>query len=217
MTTKLEELVGSRTRFQRITDASVNYGWLTRVEELSLTVTSDSEDCLEQGERFLFEVVGGGCRALFHAKLREFGGIGEPLATEEAEPTEGEGQPVVKVANAELRFSIESQVLFTKSDESPRRLADGMRLTLQDGDQEIEADVIDMSVGGIGIATDKPLHRGAIVMLRLDSPSGEIEGAGEVRYCKQAKGGERGYRIGLKFTELGRLDRPKWTRFFEAA
>jgi hypothetical protein len=64
--------------------------------------------------------------------------------------------------------------------------------------------VRDLSAGGVFIATNDPLAKGASIQLLFSLPEGEIRIEGTVRYSGAGKG------MGVEFTRMGVADRARF-------
>lgn len=96
--------------------------------------------------------------------------------------------------------------------EDPRRKIHG-EMNVSVGKTEIPARVLDVSVGGIGLAVEVELEKGTDIeceFAREDQAT--IFLAGRVAYCRQASNSSE-YRLGVKLEHNNRLDHARWKNF----
>lgn len=176
----------TRTRFQRVKDAKLFSGWVRSFTGNNLIVTTSREENISPGEEFVFQVQGPGTIAMFTAVLK--------LAF---------GQ--------ELTLELASQVKFVKSAQGMRLLVEGMTGQLLYEGTELDVTIIDLSEGGAGVLTDGPLEKGAGIELRIDSPQGRVDCAGEIIYCRKLAFSYQ-YRVGMTVKPQNRVDVARWQR-----
>jgi hypothetical protein len=82
--------------------------------------------------------------------------------------------------------------------------------TLTVNGQALQASVLDISRSGIGLTTRCICEPGSEVELEIQAPHGATRATGEVRYCRSNPEQPAEYRIGIQFSDMGRIDRMRW-------
>ena len=85
-------------------------------------------------------------------------------------------------------------------------------VTLGGGGRVVSGVSIDVATGGIFVATYAPLPVGTRVSIRFRLPTGQVVGAGLVRWTREASPGRPGG-VGVELTELAEIDRDNLRRF----
>lgn len=187
---QLSSFLGTRARFQRLTDAKFFSGWVRDLTNGDVRLAVKGEIAVTPGEPFVVQLFGKGQTAILKCKL-------------------------TMVVGDQLGFIITSPAKIMASTENARTATQGMKAMVTSGDQQIEAAVLDVSATGVGLLMPNSLERGTTIMLQMDSPSGVVAATGEVRYSRQDPNYGDQYRTGIQLKELGRVDQARWNRMFD--
>jgi hypothetical protein len=202
------DFIGTRVRFQRLTDARLFNGWLDDFRGSMLTVQTVDDLTDDVGARFNFEAFGLGVTAVFEAKLA--------LVAQRPVHTAGvEGALALSQAPGwtTLHFRVEGSLRCVTSEESFRIRVQEMVATLVTPHGEEQVRLIDVGPKGFGAVTSQPYEPGSLVGFLVQTASGRIVGQAEVRYCRESAGQDGPYRIGVQLARMPRLDGPRWDRF----
>lgn len=194
---RLEEFVGARLRFQRLTDAKLFSGWLLHYAANQLRIGVGSGLPVRGGERFSLEIHGTESTARMDAVLLK----------SEVTPTGATDYALIML--------LQSAPKFIELQQAMRKLAQGISATLVGGEMEVEARVVDLSLGGAGIAVSMEIARDADLLLRIQAGTVELQAPVKVANCRMVSADPPDFRVGLKLGELPRLERTKWQRLVE--
>lgn len=202
------DFIGTRVRFQRLTDARLFNGWLDDFRGTMLSVQTVEDLTDDVGARFSFEAFGLGVTAVFEAKLAL-------VAQKPARAPEVEGALAICHAPGwtTLHFRLEGSLRCVTSDESFRIRVQEMAATLVTPHGEEQVRLIDVGPKGFGAVTSQPYEPGSLVGFVVQTATGRIVGQAEIRYCRESSGQDGPYRIGVLLTRMPRLDGPRWDRF----
>jgi hypothetical protein len=210
-----KDFVARRARFQRVSDAKIFHGWVRDFVGQSLVIATSTESAMRIGDCFLVEITGNGVLARLQAKLAAFGDIRMAESTEET--LGGTQAKLVTVSTTDVEFRVVGQPAFVETNEQQRILAWGVTALIRRiGGASIEAKVVDLSLDGIGLTVREKFEKDEPVELDITTPYGQVTATAHVRYCRMPKNSFE-YRLGLRFDDMGRLDRPRWTRLLEGA
>lgn len=197
----------SRARFQRLQDAKLFNGWVNALNSKGVIVSVAEGIGLSPGEQFRFEVFGTRAVAVFEAQLEILSGslaafvlsssVRTMSSTEEMRVRTRDVSAKLFLAPLPLEGSgiPEVDLLGTATSEHP--IAAG--------------DIVDISLRGLGLLSEKPLAKGERLRMEIETPWGRCEGFGEVRYCKADRSR---FRVGIEITEMDRLNRGVFERLF---
>jgi len=184
----VSELGGTRCRLQRLRDLRFFAGWIRKASAHKLDVEL-SDGSVEVGDQFQFE-------AAIELGLVRFTCDCIALAADH-----------VTLGNA-------GEAHFGTPGQEPRYRASNLTALVSGFDLEVECDVVDLSISGIGIEVLDPMPRFATVRIVVNGPYGSIKCKGMVRYCRPADGG---YRVGLQIEFEDRLANAMWMRLLNRA
>jgi hypothetical protein len=82
----------------------------------------------------------------------------------------------------------------------------------EDPGEIAECKTLDVSRGGLRVSLDKELTVGAILQIGVDLPEAEetLYLAGEVRWCRELTGEQRGWSVGFQLRNAGDSDIASW-------
>lgn len=186
-------LSGTRVRCQRMSDAKLFNGWVRELTETTIDVQLESTASVVLKERFAFEIYG------FSQNVIVLGEVAQ---------TKPDG----------IHFRLSSNLRLTAPSESVRLRTDGISVfcTIQTAADAIEAEVVDVSSGGVGLLSPKELTRGDILNFKFETQYGIAEGQGEIRYCKKSPDDDL-FRVGVKLQFESRVSRGRWAQLFPNA
>lgn len=177
----------TRARFQRLSDAKSFRGWVELLNNSQAILTMIEGEPPEVGDEFFVEVFGTAAVASFNSRLALF-------------------------EESHLVLELHGPIRFTSPNEDARFRSSGLRVTIRLNDKCFGGDVLDVSKNGLGIRLGAPLAARDEVVVHVDSPMGPIEGVGTIRYCRAMPDEAQGFRVGVCWKDLGRVDDGKWTR-----
>ena len=112
-----------------------------------------------------------------------------------------------------LRY--DGSMRYLNPTESARRQVTGLTGVIRLDETEIEMQITDVSSKGFGAVIDGAMPRGTIVDVEVDTQFGNVTGKAEVRYCRQDAKDSLKHRMGMLFTQLGRIETARWGRLTE--
>lgn len=200
------DFIGTRVRFQRLSDAQLFNGWVDDFRGNILAIQTADNLVDDAGARFSFEAFGLGVTAVFEAKLAL-------VAQSRSPQTDG----ALALASSEtwstVHFRVEGSLRCVSSDESFRIRVNDMSANLVTPNGEEEVKLIDVGPVGFGALASQPYEPGTIVGFYLNTPAGRVVGQAEVRYCRAGETDTGFYRVGFQLARMPRLDGPRWERF----
>lgn len=200
------DFIGTRVRFQRLTDAQIFNGWVDDFRGNILAVQTPENFVDDAGARFSFEAFGLGVTAVFEAKLA--------LVAQSSVPVTDGALALAPVQRwTTVHFKVEGSLRCVCSDESFRIRVNDMTANLVTPNGEEEVKLIDVGPVGFGAQTSQPYEPGTIVGFYLTTPVGRVVGQAEVRYCRATDDTDGSYRVGFQLARMPRLDGPRWERF----
>jgi hypothetical protein len=202
------DFIGTRVRFQRLTDARLFNGWLDDFRGNVLAVQTVEDLADDVGAKFSFEAFGLGVTAIFEARLAL---IAQRPAVQDV--TDGSLAVARLDGWSTLHFKVEGSLRCVTSEESFRVRVQDMNATLVSRDGEEQVRLIDVGPMGFGAATSQPYEPGSLVGFVVHTGSGRVVGQAEIRYCRETTGADGPYRVGAQLARMPRLDGPRWERF----
>lgn len=121
---------------------------------------------------------------------------------------------ITEVDGAVIHADLTSS-LHQSSKKGDARLRAAFIMKVWYDDQEIDARVVDVSIGGLGFIASEELKQGKIVRCTAttdDEEAVEINLMGRVVHCRPNSEGS-GFRIGVALDNLNRLDEARWLVF----
>lgn len=202
------DFIGTRVRFQRLTDARLFNGWLDDFRGNLLAVQTVDDLTDDVGARFSFEAFGLGVTAVFEAKLAL-------VAQRPSQSPAVEGALALSTSPGwtTLHFRVEGPLRCVTSEESFRVRVQDMGATLVTPHGEEQVRIIDVGPKGFGAVTSQPYEPGSLVGFVVQTAGGRVVGQAEIRYCRETSGPDGPYRIGAQLARMPRLDGPRWDRF----
>jgi hypothetical protein len=204
------DFVGTRCRLQRLRDAKVLNGWIEDFLSASVDVATASELHLRVGEEFRFEGFGHHISVVFNGRLTE---VKEQVDWESL--TAGGNARALEAGKTSMRLAVTGPVRYSASPESVRMLCPEMPIRIAFGANEIHGTTVDVGANGVGVVATQEVDPGTTVAAFIDTPHGRVAAQALVRYCRSHSSRDGFCRIGLMFTDMGRVDRPRWDRFLQ--
>ncbi len=200
------DFIGTRVRFQRLSDAQLFNGWVDDFRGSILAVQTVESLVDDAGAKFSFEAFGLGVTAVFEAKLALVAHSRVPVTDGALALASSEGWTTI-------HFKVEGSLRCVSSDESFRIRVNDMSANLVTPSGEEEVKLIDVGPVGFGALTSQPYEPGTILGFYLQTPAGRVVGQAEVRYCRAGDSDAGTYRVGFQLARMPRLDGPRWERF----
>lgn len=203
--------VGLRVRCQRLRDAKIFNGWIESFGLGRVEISTEAAHPPEAGDEFHFQVASVDGGITFRAAVDSCAAYD----LRQAVVVRTEGSSAVKAFTTKIlvRMSLTTPV-------RPLALAEGARIKLPEFLIELEIDgqklpvlCVDGSTGGLGVVAGAELERDKVTHVTIRTRVGTIEGEAEVRYCRADPNQAGGYRIGLMWTNVDRINRTLWNRF----
>jgi len=207
-----QDFVGTRARFQRIGDAKLFAGWIEDFFGHKVVISTNTNHAVQIGDEFRFEGFGNHIAVVFHAKLEAVAKLDLTNAGV-VTAVEGTNARIVEAKRVKLELQVSSPVRFSASNENLRMLAPDVFTVLNEGANQVEGFMIDIAKQGIGFVSKKKVKPKEYVEVRMETRIGTIEAKGNIRYCIPDKDRDGFYRVGIMFTDLDRVNRPRWDRF----
>jgi hypothetical protein len=161
---------------QRVSDAKCFSAWVVSFDEHSVVVDVAALEGLDVGEKFHSQISGPDACAMFEGELR-------------------------RVEGTNLAFEILSRIQARPPYEDVRVRSD-LEGIARVQDDSFSVCVEDVSAGGLGFLSQRPLERWTWVTVVVKTAYGSAKVEGQVRYFKPIKNGEWAYRIGVQAPEM---------------
>lgn len=200
---------GTRVRLQRASDAKILNGWMLQLADQRANIRVRTTSPVQIGERFACEAFGHHTSAAFMATLAGVARSGPPTS---AEHLEDQGVKLLAYDWTILELEVEGTIRCQSSHEPVRLCAHGVRAQVRHEGQWRAAEVIDLALGGVGLAFSEPLTPRSKIDLRLETKLGSIQASGEVRYCRPCSEVSGAHRLGVMFLALPRVQAPLWAK-----
>ncbi len=197
----LDDIAGTRVRFQRLSDAHNFNGWILRLKGDGVVVTTGSEVELEVGDRFRFEAFGLRRSVEFQAVLLK---AGNPVA----------GGPDDSLQRY-LALRVVGKPAELDAKEVVRLHVEGMSACVTAGPTRELVEVVDIAPRGMGIHCRTIIEPGAEVELEIGTVYGSVHAKGKVCYCRRSREARGLGRIGISLTQLNRVDAARWEALFD--
>ncbi|MBX3113129.1 MAG: PilZ domain-containing protein [Fimbriimonadaceae bacterium] len=205
--------IGTRARFQRLRDAKFFNGWIEDFSGNRLSISTHNQHAVELGDEFRFEGFGHHISVVFNARLDHIGQLDLGAAGAMVSQIEGSNVQVIEACRTTFDFTVTSPIRFAASNESVRMQMPEIYTTIDFEGRTIETFTIDVGPQGIGVILREPLPHHAMVDVTVETRLGAVNAAGCVRYCRKDPDRAGMMRCGIMFTDLGRMEKPRWERF----
>jgi len=111
--------------------------------------------------------------------------------------------------NGNFIFAVLNEAKIMPTAEEARFSVGNFAAEVRAKDCEVAAKVVDVSESGMGLKSPQQFSRGEMLNLLVSLPKGEIEVAGEVRYCSKPHV-DGTCRVGVLISTEGRLAAARW-------
>lgn len=209
-----KDFVGTRCRFQRLRDAKFFTGWIEGFFGNSLEVSCNTDWPVQIGDEFRFEGYGHHISVVFNARLDSVGTL-DVGSNGVVTAIEGTSARILEAKRVSFKLTVSSQVRYAVSQESVRMKVNDLYTKVSKGPFSMEAVTVDVSMTGIGIVSKLELVPNEAVEVSVETPFGRVAAMGCVRYCRPDADRKGMFRSGIMFTDLGRVERPRWERFLK--
>lgn len=205
-----KDFAGTRARLFRLHDSKIFHGWVRNVFGSRVEVVSPTDQPVQIGEKYRFELHGRRTSAVFDASLEsvepfDMSGKGDSYAVE------GSNVRIIEASWVVLQFYVDGQFRYSNAIKPFRARADGVKAQILVDGETVYLEVIDVSQQGLAVKGFMPLSPGLKVGLVVETPIGSVRGSGTIRNCRSEDGHE--HRIGIELDRMGRIDQPRWDRF----
>ncbi|MBS1724585.1 MAG: PilZ domain-containing protein [Armatimonadetes bacterium] len=172
---------------QRVRDARFFGGWTVDYNGRQIVVDTVHAQDLQEGDQFLIQMYGKEDKTMYSAVCTSLGRDWAKFDVQDSP------RPFLVQEDVRLRLQ-----LFAK-------------LTHEGFTYEV--DVMDVGPNGVGVCGPLDLQKGDTVELAVDTPSGQVDMVGKVRYCIDS-GSPFCHRIGLQTEISDRLQKSWWKDLF---
>lgn len=200
------EFVGSRARFQRLSDQRVFSGWLKSMKNDRAILTAEEYLPVGQSERFLFQVQGPSADAYFIAAGSEVPVTTTPYVQGAA------AQQIVNLAALTYEFCLVTQIQMRDAQQHARKSVRTMAASLQACGRTSDLLIADASSGGMGVIAWEEVMKGDVVRVELDCEALKASFMCEVRHCRPEQRLIGAYRVGLQFKNPDRISLVSWRK-----
>lgn len=208
-----QDFVGTRARFQRLSDAKIFNGWIERIFGNKIELSTRTDSTVAAGDQFRVEAFGHFISMVFTAELEETE-VYDVISQNYAALEEG-GTATVQTTRLTFQMGVKSSVRFSASSEPVRVQVPELPICLNQGETNIDGIVVDVAPNGMGVVSPERFEVDQQLEICMETSHGEIKGTCNVRYCKPDIDRDGFYRTGLMFVDLGRIERPRWERFLK--
>ena len=208
------DFVGARVRFQRIRDAKIFNGWIENFFGNTIEVTTSTEAPVEIGDEFRMEGFGHHISVVFNAKLESVATF-DVLSAGAVRAIEGSNARIIEAKQVSFALTVSSPVRFCASSESVRMKVGEIFTRVKAGGENVDGFVLDVGPNGLGTVLRSQLKKGDCVEVTIATNLGDIKAMANVRYSHPDKERKGLWRTGLMFTDMGRIERPRWERFLK--
>lgn len=200
------EFIGSRVRFQRLSDQRVFSGWLQTLRNDNVAITVEDDLHVAPDERYLFQIQGPSADAYFIATS---GGV--PIS---ATPYVhgATAKQVVDLPALCYEFELITQIQMRDSQQSARKTVSTMVANLSACGRTSEVLISDASAGGMGVIAWEEVRKGDVVQVEIRSAEIDASFNCEVRHCRPEQRLIGAYRVGLQFQKPDRLSLVAWRK-----
>lgn len=185
-----ESYLNVRVRMQRLPDAKFFSGWVRMMSDTEIVIDFQGNEWFDAGTKFFITVNGVETAAMFPAEL-------------------------VSQSTGFMNLKMLKEIKYAHPTEEARRQVLGLSGVIKMQETEIELVVTDVSAKGMGGIIEGAIPRGEIIDIQLQTQFGEVFTKGEVRYCRQESKESIRHRVGLRITQMGRIETARWLRLSE--
>lgn len=207
------DFVGTRCRLQRLRDAKVFNGWIESFFGTSLDVSTSTEASVQIGDEFRIEGFGHHIAVVMTARVEDVGVLDMLNSSQLVEVVEGTNARIIEVRKSSLKFVVSGPLRFSASPESVRLLSPDLPVAIGAGPREVSGIAVDVSPNGMGCVSTEQIEPGSQVAVTVTTPGGSVRAQALVRYCRKDADRQGHFRFGLMFTDMGRVERPRWEKF----
>lgn len=206
------DFVGARVRFQRVRDAKIFNGWIESFFGNTIEVSTSTEAPVEIGDEFRMEGFGHHISVVFNAKLESVATF-DVLSAGAVRAIEGSNARIIEAKQVSFSLTVCSQVRFSVSEESVRMKVGEIFTRVKTSSGDVDGFVVDVGPTGIGTMLRSQLTKGDCVEVVIATNLGDVKAMANVRYSQPDRERKGLFRTGLMFTDMGRIERPRWERF----
>ncbi len=208
---------GVRVRFQRVADCRFFTGWVSNFMGNTIVVQSSTDVVISPGQEFLFQIFGAQAMAVFTAQLSSVDSM-DLVKNASFVFVEGSNAQVMSVTEMDFEFEITSQIRYSPTTETVRRLVTTTSAIVKVEDYEpLEVMISDVGPQGIGFICHEQFERDAACEIEIFSEYGVITANGVVRYSRPDRQNLQTFRTGIRFDAMSRVDEAKWKRILPKA
>ena len=211
--TNARDFVGTRCRFQRLRDAKVFNGWIEDFHGSAIELSTATDTPVRTGEEFRVEGFGHHLSMVFNALLETVDSSNPCGPAGVFAEVDGTSVRLIETHRSTLKLTVCGSIRLSASPESVRILVEGLPVTVAFGTREVEGLAVDVGPNGIGVVATEAVEPGSAVAVDVTTPSGRVRAQALIRYCRKDKEREGCYRFGIMFTDMGRIERPRWEKF----
>lgn len=210
---RFRRFIGTRVRFQRMSDCRLFHGWVQELDNDMLVVRTSPDVAVMDGDSFRFEINGPDQVLMFTGQL--VGGSHLELMRMSVNQSIREVRnKILSAGDLEFEFLITTAIATRSAQEEPRfavQSAQG-QFTYEGGSAEVI--LLDASLGGLGLRTDQNIPKGTVGLVRIETPHGAVTLKAIVQYCRSEGGGgaHDTFRLGMKIEEIDRLGQARWNQ-----
>ena len=207
------DFVGTRCRLQRLRDAKVFNGWIESFFGNRVDVSVSTEAAVHIGDEFRIEGFGHHIAVVMTAKVEDVGVLDMLNSTRLIEVVEGTNARMIEVRKATLQLTVSGPLRYSASPESVRLLSPDLPVAIGAGPREVSAIAVDVSPNGLGCVSPEQIEPGSQVTVMVSTPGGQVRAQALIRYCRKDPDCQGHFRFGVMFTDMGRVERPRWEKF----
>jgi len=206
------EFVGTRVRLQRFDDARIFHGWIESFSETAIDASTTTGVPVAIGDQFFVEAFGHGVTGTFTVEVESIRPFDMMYGGRVHTICDGNVR-LIDAARATVRFEITSTVRFSHQLENVRVRVEDLPATLKSNDDQFAVRVLDIGPSGLAAIFDRVVEPRTPLELVMFTPFGDISGNCESKYCRSLSPHADSYRVGLKFTDIDRINEQRWQRF----
>lgn len=175
----------TRAKLERIDTGDKYYGWVAPSVKDKLFISFDQPVEIPMGTRFMIE-------------------LSAKKGSTTMETT------YAGVHDGKAVFNLPDLVRIDPPVEQARFRNEQVHANLLNGEQETAVVVLDIAPNGIGFLGTTSFDNNDVVTLDVSTPAGPVRIEGRVVYCRFEQDKQDQFRVGVEFTQLGRIDSARW-------